>query len=77
MAVENVDRFNSLAASLDDLVSQSEAEMAAFNDRSAEIENEFAEGLARLEVALGQLSQLSGSGAADVHQGDYSFSRLL
>ncbi|KIR26541.1 hypothetical protein I309_04510 [Cryptococcus deuterogattii LA55] len=44
------------------------AEMAAFNDRSAEIENEFAEGLARLEVALGQLPQLSGSGAADVHQ---------
>ncbi|KIR54453.1 hypothetical protein I315_02937 [Cryptococcus gattii Ru294] len=66
--VENVDRFNSLAASLDDLVSQSEAEMAAFNDRSAEIENEFADGLARLEVALGQLSQLSGSGAVDVHQ---------
>lgn len=77
MAVENVDRFNSLAARLDDLVSQSEAEMAAFNDRSAEIENEFADGLARLEVALGQLSQLWGSGAPDVYQGDYSFLRLL
>nr|ODO01122.1 hypothetical protein L204_01849 [Cryptococcus depauperatus CBS 7855] len=66
--VENVDRYNILASQLDELVLQSNTETRAFNERSAEVENEFAEGLTRIEIALSQLSQLTDCGATDVEQ---------
>ncbi|TYJ54414.1 hypothetical protein B9479_004924 [Cryptococcus floricola] len=56
--VESVERFNSIADSLDELVEQSERESEAYDTRAAQVRNEFSDGLARLEVALGQLAQL-------------------
>ncbi|WVQ76738.1 hypothetical protein IAR50_006412 [Cryptococcus sp. DSM 104548] len=67
--VENVERFNNIADSLDELVEQSEGESQAYDRRATQVRNEFSDGLARLEVALGQLTQLIESGASDVEEG--------
>ncbi|ODO03076.1 hypothetical protein I350_05921 [Cryptococcus amylolentus CBS 6273] len=67
--VESVERFNSIADSLDELVEQSESESEAYDTRATQVRNEFSDGLARLEVALGQLAQLIDSGASDVEEG--------
>ncbi|WVQ83863.1 hypothetical protein IAT38_006007 [Cryptococcus sp. DSM 104549] len=66
--VEYVDRFNGLANKLDELVLQSDAESRGFDMRAKEVGDEFAEGLGRLELALGQLPQLLESGSEDVDQ---------
>ncbi|WWD00241.1 hypothetical protein V866_007150 [Kwoniella sp. B9012] len=65
---EHVDRYNTLAGQLDELALQSDAEMRAFTEQSEAVGREFTEGLARLEVAISQLSELLGSGAEDVAQ---------
>ncbi|WVW78803.1 hypothetical protein I302_100765 [Kwoniella bestiolae CBS 10118] len=65
---EHVDRYNTLAGQLDELALQSDAEMRAFMEQSEAVGREFTEGLARLEVAISQLSELLGSGAEDVAQ---------
>ncbi|WWD08012.1 hypothetical protein V865_006122 [Kwoniella europaea PYCC6329] len=65
---EHVDRYNTLAGQLDELALQSDAEMRAFTEQSESVGREFTEGLARLEVAISQLSELLGSGAEDVAQ---------
>ncbi|WWC87153.1 uncharacterized protein L201_002039 [Kwoniella dendrophila CBS 6074] len=65
---EHVERYNQLAGQLDELALHSEAETKGFHEHSQAVGREFAEGLARLEVAINQLSELLGSGAEDVAQ---------
>ncbi|WWD21963.1 hypothetical protein CI109_106451 [Kwoniella shandongensis] len=65
---DHVERYNFLANQLDELAIQAETENRAFEEKSAEIGREFQEGLARLEIALNQLTQLLGSGAEGLHQ---------
>ncbi|WVQ97743.1 hypothetical protein IAU59_004857 [Kwoniella sp. CBS 9459] len=65
---EHVDRYNQITGQLNELHLQAEAETRGFNDHAAAVGIEFAEGLARLEVASNQLSDLLGSGVEDVYQ---------
>ncbi|WRT65097.1 uncharacterized protein IL334_002039 [Kwoniella shivajii] len=65
---EHVDRYNQLVGQLDELALSSDAEARGFKDHSDAVGTEFTEGLARLEVAISQLSELLGSGAEDVAQ---------
>ncbi|WWC59113.1 uncharacterized protein I303_101661 [Kwoniella dejecticola CBS 10117] len=65
---EHVERYNRLAGKIDELALQSEAESRGFTEQSEAVGREFAEGLARLEVAINQLSELLGTGADDVAQ---------
>ncbi|OCF30460.1 hypothetical protein I316_07896 [Kwoniella heveanensis BCC8398] len=66
---EHVDRYNLITGQLNELHLQAEAETRGFNDHAAAVGIEFAEGLARLEVASNQLAELLGSGVVeDVYQ---------
>nr|XP_019008838.1 uncharacterized protein I206_06522 [Kwoniella pini CBS 10737]OCF47619.1 hypothetical protein I206_06522 [Kwoniella pini CBS 10737] len=65
---EHVERYNQLAGRVDELALQSDAESSGFKEQSEIVGREFEEGLARLEVAISQLSELLGSGAEDIAQ---------
>ncbi|WVF70148.1 hypothetical protein IAT40_004936 [Kwoniella sp. CBS 6097] len=65
---EHVERYNLITGQLNELHLQAEAETRGFNDHAAAVGIEFAEGLARLEVASNQLAELLGSGVEDVYQ---------
>lgn len=56
-----MNRFNQLAAQMDELGLQSEAEASAAEDKVAAVAAEFAEGLARIEAALEQVQTLLNS----------------
>ena len=48
-------RFTSLSGQIEELVAQSEAEQRASEERSATVNEEFAQGLARIDMALDQV----------------------
>ena len=67
---EHVARFNDLASQMDELAAQSDAKRRAAEERAAVVGEEFAEGLARIGVALEQVEALLLTGAEGAAQGD-------
>ena len=69
-AEDHVARFNDLASQMDELAAQSEAEKRSSEARSAVVEEDFKDGLARVGATLEQVEALLSSGADGTAQGE-------
>ncbi|WVR04359.1 hypothetical protein IAU60_001360 [Kwoniella sp. DSM 27419] len=63
---DHAQRYYMAMSRLDEIQIQADAETRACNESAAMVGAEFSEGLARLEIATGHLSDLLGSGSDDV-----------
>ena len=63
-------RYNDLASQMDDLAVQSESERRASEERAVTVQEDFAEGLRRIIMALEQVEALLTSGAEGAAQGE-------